>query len=255
MRRSTLIKPTYSWTNSPNHCSSTKTHHRWPSNAPPSSARSGIHTMLYLHCNECRKSGDVRPWNRNRWFDLLCILEMHYMEGGDLFMLRVLCFVLCKNKKKIRYHHCGSGFYKCVQKTSIVLSHIFLYSIVRSQPVFRSLKTFYTAPPAGWTRPSHGSVLPAPSQQPEASRIMQTPFRSVEPSNKQTNTKQPLILFFFLFILIFRFVFYPKYVCFVLCICFTRTHIFCDVFSLILSSLWHFCTPCVHAIFCFIYLF
>lgn len=40
-QRTIQLKPTSSWTNSPNRCSSTRTQHRWLSNARPSSARQG----------------------------------------------------------------------------------------------------------------------------------------------------------------------------------------------------------------------
>lgn len=71
------------------------------------------HAVLCEHCTVLY----CDTLEQEPWFDLLCVLKMHY------WLLK-----------------------KCVCKTSILLSYIFF---IRSPPVFRSLKVSYTAPPAG----------------------------------------------------------------------------------------------------------
>lgn len=55
---------------------------------------------------------------------------------------------------------------------------IYLWCFIRSPPVFRSMKAFYTAPTTGWMRPSRGWVLLAASQQSRTFRVTQTTCRS-----------------------------------------------------------------------------
>lgn len=64
-QRTIQLKPTSSWTNSPNRCSSTRTQHRWLSNAQPSSARQGIAQGLY--------------------FDLLCVLATRNIIDASMW--------------------------------------------------------------------------------------------------------------------------------------------------------------------------